>query len=99
MKIGLVLPRDRPILHDIGTGLDLRFCQPYRKHAPDVVRPPNRRGMNQHQAPRQPVPGIDDQSADRPGPVIEQEIADGSDRAVAGLDLVSLDADPTCNIK
>jgi len=103
VKVGLHLLRHRLILARIRARLDLLLGQPDRQnqrvarshHGQNAlyrkgeVQRSDRRGVDQYLATGHPISGVNHHPADLPTPVVEQEILDGADVAVARLDRAS----------
>ncbi len=74
------------MLEEVGAALDLRLGQADGQLLPDRVRIADRGGVHEDLASRQPRAGVDDEPPQLPALIVEQEVVDGSDLAVAGRD-------------
>ncbi len=86
VELILHLPRDRLIFGQFRAAFDLGPRQRDNELSPFEVLSRNGRRMDEHLAPCQPGPAIDDEPAHFPRRIVEQKIDDSSDPAVARLD-------------
>jgi hypothetical protein len=84
------LLRDRRIFNQFGTSLDLGLRQRNNEFLLFEILSRNGRWMDEHLAPSQPSPAINDEPAHFPRRIVEQKIDDSSDSAVACLDREAL---------
>jgi len=83
-EIDGVLAGDRPVGIRVRALRELVPRQIGPHHAPPRIEPAHRPGRDQHALVARPVPGLDDQVADAPPPVVEVGVADAAEVAVVG---------------
>src|SRR5579884_380767 len=91
VDMGLQLPRHRLIRVDIRAVLDLLHRQFDRELAQGAIGLPEGRKRQKDFATGKPIAGVDDQPSDGPANILEQQVADGPEPAVARFDGVTTD--------
>src|SRR3546814_21022348 len=84
----LVLAGDRRVRLDAGAFLQILLGEADGDLLLAAVDALDRLGRDEHPAPRQPVPGIDDEVADLPAMVVEEDVMHVAEAAVPGGDIV-----------